>query len=198
MKRANNEPSLKETDPYKYYKKRYRIFGLIKWLFIILPIAIVLIIYIAKASAGAANTNPISPIKFPIGLALAAVASIVAIISEMRKANKKREEDNTGINFNGAIIWFVIAIVFYFCYISIFYLTVLCFAEFAGQIGACICSYEMKQAREKMKEVEKAEINADAMKRRGISISSSETVKVEPKKVKKAKKVNTVDSEPIE
>lgn len=181
-KNKEKKPSLKETDPYRYYRRQARWLSVGKWTCVSAPIVAVITTYLVKANMNAANTNPIDPIKFPIGLSLAAIVGIVSIVLETKKAGKEAEKNGTGVNFTGAIGWGVAALILYFCYLTVFYLVILCAAEFVGQVGAVICKAEIKEKQDLMNKIQTAEINADAFRRKSVSVGSEVTKKKEEKK----------------
>ena len=169
--KAKKEP-LKTRNPFKYYRRKYRIFGLTKWACIVTPIASVIGVYVLQANQGAPNTNPVNSIAFPIGASIGGIFGLVVLLKEMISANKAREQNAVGLNFNSAIGWGIAALVLWLCAITTQYLTILCLSEFVGQVGAVMCRYKMNHYADLMKTVTKAEITADAFRRKGVSVNT--------------------------
>lgn len=167
MEEKKTKVSLKDTNPYLFYKRSYRTLALFEWLSITLPPMIVMLVYIILANAGASGTTALNPIKFPAGMLLSAAACLVIFI----KASKKTSADaldNDTIDFSPCFGWGVAALVLWLVYISTFYIIMLCVAEFVGQIAACILRHYKKIAGETMKETKKADIHAEALRRHRV------------------------------
>lgn len=152
------EPSLKETDPIKYYKRVRAWCRVGYWCSIILPMAIVIIIYCCT------HAESVDKVKFPLGIGMAIVWAVVIALVEVVRANKEKKGDYVKMIpiSLGFINWFVASIVLYLLYITMYYLIILLLVEGVGQFGASIFAYFMKKADTIIKDESKYERQSNA------------------------------------
>jgi len=157
--------SMKETDPYKYYRRQYRWLAVGKYVSYFLPIVAVLVWYIIASLVGGANTNPLNPFRFAFGFVLIFVVAFFMLVHELRKNNKQNAKEGNSLDFGGAIGCATTAIILGLLYITMFYLIILFVCEFVGQVAGSIFKYNQGIAKDKMDKVQTAEFNAEAIVR---------------------------------
>ena len=177
-----------EQREISYYKKRITAFSIGKWICNISPILICLIVYVVMTLLGqkesadnitkeAAKANAIDPVKFPLGVSIAAIFGGVSMIKEAKR-NKGVETSKSEIQLDGAITWGVLALVLYLCYISLNYIIAMCASESVGQIGGLVCNYHLQKNKKMYDKLETANLNASAIVRE--QEKERKKVKVEP------------------
>ena len=182
-----------EQREISYYKKRITAFSIGKWVCNISPILICLIVYVVMtllgqqesaneitreaARATTATTNTIDPVKFPLGVSIAAVFAGGSMIRESKK-NRAVDTSQSEVQIDGAINWGVLALVLYLCYISLNYIIAMCASESVGQIGGLVFNYHLQKNKKMYDKLETANFNASAIVRE--QEKERKKVKVEP------------------
>lgn len=157
---------LKYSNPKKYYKRSIHWLGFGKFLCSIVPPVTVLSIYAACSASKYANTNPMDPTKFGIGMVLLVVGIVILVANELKRITKESKAngngEQTGPIFTSTIVWLFVATILWLFYLTMYWLIIFCLAEFVGTFFGAICSYNIIRCRRLYDKAETAEINADA------------------------------------
>lgn len=139
---------------YRHYRTQYYGLLVLKWAFIVLPLAVILGL---RWNFYFPPENYEATMKASAGVSLLGVVGGLAMLNEARRKNPRTGEPSP---WTGPIGWGVGALILYLLSTVLSDLAMICGAEFAGQVGACVCRLGMTNRAKYMEDYRKANITS--------------------------------------
>lgn len=164
-KSKESKPKLKDTDPVRYYKRKRHWLTFGRCMCFIVPALSVLITYAVMAMMKKANTNPLNPVQFTLGITLMVVVIVVVTLSQLHAITKANKKNGKGPQFTSAFVWLLIALILWLLYISTYYLIIFCAVEFIASFCGAFFTSAIKQTYVDQDKEDTAERQAKAITR---------------------------------
>ena len=163
--RKESKPKLKETDHVRYYKKKRHWLTFGRCMCFIVPALAVLVTYAVMAWLKKANTNPLNPYQFGLGIVLMVVTIVVVVLSQLHAVTKANKKDGKGPQFTSAFVWLLLALILWLLYISTYYLIIFCAVEFIASFAGAFFTSAIRQTYVDQDKEDTAERQAKAIAR---------------------------------
>lgn len=165
MAEKTKKPKLRDTDPVRYYKRKRHWLTFGRCLCLIVPALAVLLTYAVRAWLKMANTNPLNPVQFGLGIALMVTVIIVVVLSQLRAVTKENKKSGQGPQFTSAFVWLLIALILWLLYISTYYIIIFCGVEFIASFTSAFFTSAINQTYIDQDKEDTAERQAKAISR---------------------------------